>query len=95
MAIIEHEQDFPTCANIDHAILNIQIVYCPHDSGLTMSCVLGSEGTTPWSRQLWRYGPFDTQEDVASDLASYVRVMFRRTLLEASLGYHAVEDHEP
>lgn len=89
MALHEHLQDFPTCGNVPHAILNVQLVYCPHDAGFTMSCSLGDTSSVPWSSRVTRYGPFDNSVNLAEDLASYVKVMFRRTLLDASLAIHS------
>jgi len=88
MALEEHLDDFPVCSSIPHAILNIQLVYCSHDRGYTLSCTLGDTTEIPWSRKCAHYGPFDDSKDVAHDIGSWVAVMFRRTLLDASLGYH-------
>jgi hypothetical protein len=89
LALTEHLAEWITCRAVPHAILNMQLVYCPHDQGFTMSCTLGDTSGNAWSHRVTRYGPFDDAADLGTDLAQYVRVMFRRTLLEASLGIHA------
>lgn len=85
MAYSEHVEDFPQCPEIPHAILNVQIVYCPHDSGYTMSVMLGDQTEKPWSDHTYRYGPFDEITDVVADLAGWLRVVARRRLLDSSL----------
>jgi hypothetical protein len=85
MAHDEHLADFPPCASIPHAIFNYQVVFCPHDDSYTVSYTLGDDTESVWSRRTTRYGPFDTQEDLASDLAQWLRVLFRRPMLRGAL----------
>lgn len=92
MALDEHLSDFPPCASIPHAIFNYQVVYCPHDQSYTVSYILGDDSDHAWSERRARYGPFDGVEDLASDLAQWLRVLFRRSLLEGALAEHRESD---
>lgn len=88
MSYVDHVEDFPTCSSIPHAILNIQVVYCPHDRGYSLSMTLGDESDVPWSTRRARYGPFDDHDDLVKDIGAWVAVIFRRTLLDATLEVH-------
>lgn len=94
LAYVEHLADFPTCDQIPHAIMNIQLVYCPHDRGYTMSCTLGDTSEHAWSHRLYRYGPFDTPRDIGADVGQWISVMMRRELLEGAMVLHGADGGE-
>ena len=87
MAYDEHLSAWPECHNIHHAIFNAQVVYSPHDQGWTMSCWLGDEALKTWSENTWRYGPFDGPKDIAADLATYLRTVLHKRVLDGVLDY--------
>lgn len=91
MSYLDHIEEWPTCASLGHAIFNCQIVYCPHTRDYTLSCTLGDETDVAWTHRTARYGPFDDITDVAADIAQWLKVLARRTLLEAALSQRALE----
>lgn len=68
---MEHLHDNPLCASLGHYIGHLTVVWCPHRQEWLGYVNAGDDtDDMSWRTRTLRFGPFDRQEEVESEVVA-------------------------